>query len=105
MILYSVTTSIDSVREAEWAAWMRATHLPAVMATGCFAHYRFCRLLHQDDEAGGTTYNVQYLLADVAAYEHYKADFAPALQAETRAKFGDSALAFRTLLEVIEQSA
>lgn len=105
MIVYSVTISIDLNREAEWVAWMRETHLPEVLATGCFDNYRFVRLLQQDEEVGGATYNVQYLAPTQAHYEAYAEKFAPELQAKTQARFAGSFHAFRTLLELIEQKS
>ena len=105
MIVYSVTVSIDTTREQEWVAWMRATHLPAVMATGCFSHYRFVKLMGEEPSSNGITYNVQYLAASMAHYQTYQKEFAKGLQAETQALFAGSFAAFRTLLEVIEQNS
>ena len=105
MIIYSVSVTIDAPREAEWAAWMRATHLPAVMATGCFVNYRFTKMLTEVEDATGTTYNVQYLLPSHAHYDLYQQEFAPGLQAETRKHFGNSIAVFRTLLELVEQGS
>ena len=47
-----------------------------------------------------------YMIADInmkdpAAYERYKAEHAPRLQAETQKKYGGRFAAFRTLLEVV----
>ncbi len=105
MIVYSVTVSIDLAREADWVAWMRQTHLPEVMATGCFAHYRFCRLLNEEPGSGGATYNVHYLAPSLAHYDAYRLEHAPALQAKTAGLFAGQFHAFRTLLEVVEQNS
>ena len=49
----------------------------------------------------GVTYSIQYFAKTLADYESYKADFGPALQIKTMQKYGDSLMAFRTLLETI----
>jgi len=105
MIIYSVTVSIDQAREVEWVAWMRSTHLPDVMATGCFTNFRFTRVLSDEDPVHGITYNVQYLLPSHAHYDLYQREFAPALQAETRKLFAGSFEAFRTLLELVDHGS
>ncbi len=83
----------------QWLQWMKATHIPDVMATGLFLDHRMCRVLAEDE--GGITYAVQYTCADMATYERYRAEHAPRLQAETEKQFGGKFVAFRTLLEVI----
>jgi len=105
MIVYSVTVLIDKAREGEWVAWMRNSHLPAVMGTGCFTQYRFTRVLGEEDNAPGATYNVQYLLPSHAHYDLYQREFAAGLQADTRTYFAGSYEVFRTLLELIEQDS
>ena len=102
MIVYSVTISVENDIHDQWLDWMLGTHLPQVMATGCFASYRM--LLMLDEEAGqGTTYNLQYTAPDMVTYQRYAAEFAPALQAETKKLFDGKYVAFRTLLEVMAQ--
>jgi len=105
MIIYSVSVTIDLVRESEWVDWMRQTHLPEVMATGCFVNYRFTRILTEVDDATGATYNVQYLLPSHAHFDLYQKEFAPALQSKTRDRFAGSFEVFRTLLELVEQGS
>jgi hypothetical protein len=56
MILYNVTVSIDPAVAEDWLAWMRSTHIPDVMATGCFEESRISRV--QGEEEGGLTYAI-----------------------------------------------
>ena len=102
MIIYNVTVNVDLNVHDQWLQWMKATHLPDVMATGLFLDQRMCRVLAEDE--GGLTYAVQYTCADMAAYERYRAEHAKRLQAETEKQFGGKFVAFRTLLEVIHTS-
>lgn len=99
MIIYNVTVSVDNEVHEMWLAWMRNTHLPAVMATGLFLDVRLCRVLSEGDS--GATYAVQYSCKDMATYEAYLSGPAPRLQAESEKYYGGKALAFRTLMEVV----
>ena len=102
MIIYSVTTNIDDACLPEWEEWMRDTHIPDVMQSGCFLGYSFTRLLTEVPEAEGKTYNVQYQARDMEAYEDYRENFAPALQADFQHRYSGQFVSFRTLLEQID---
>jgi hypothetical protein len=101
MILYNVTINVDDDSHDEWIDWMQHVHIPKVMATGLFRSYTMYKILSRHEEETGTTYSVQYLLAEMALFEQYRDNHAPALQKETIDKFGDRFSAFRTLLESV----
>lgn len=100
MIIYNVTVQVHPETAAEWVAWMREVHMPALLATGCFQRCQLSRLLEQD-ETDGITYSAQYYAADMNRYERYISDYAPAFREETKAKFADRFVAFRSLMEVV----
>lgn len=100
MIIYNVTVSVDEPLHEQWLVWMRHTHIPDVLATGHFLQARICRVLADDE--GSVTYAVQYTCEDMAGYELYQALHAPRLRAESEKYYGSRAIAFRTLLEVVE---
>jgi Domain of unknown function (DUF4286) len=99
MIIYNVTVSVDPEVHDEWLRWMVAEHLPEVLATGFFLEHRFCRVLTPDENE--YSYAVQYTCADMDAYERYRSQHAPRLQARTAQRFGERCQAFRTLLRVL----
>jgi hypothetical protein len=99
-IIYNVTISLDKEIEQDWIQWMKETHLPEVMETGMFLEHRFTKIL--SEEVDGISYSVQYLAADMAAYEQYKEKFAPLLQKKGLEKFPGKFAAFRTLLALID---
>lgn len=101
MIIYNVTINIDPEFQTDWLEWMKAEHIPAVMATGLFLEYRFARILSDDPEEG-FTYSVQYLLDNIGDYEIYRTVYAPGLQEETQKRYKDKFVAFRTLLKTID---
>ena len=100
MILYNVTSSLDATIADEWVAFMRDTHMPEVVATGCFIRSQLLRLL--DEEEGGITYAAQYYAISLEQLEAYQEHFAPALRADMDQRFGGRFAAFRTVLEVVE---
>jgi hypothetical protein len=101
MIIYNVTLNIDDSAHDKWLSWMKETHIPEVMRTGMFVQYTFAKLLSRQDDETGTTYVIQYQAETMANYERYQAEFAPALQAETRKYFEGKFVAFRTLMETV----
>ena len=96
MIIYNVTINIENDVQEEWLKWMREQHVPDVMATGLFTEFKICRLLHEEEQ--GTTYSFQYTCAALSAYEKYKAEHAPRLQAEVKKRYEGKFVAFRSLL-------
>jgi hypothetical protein len=101
MVLYNVTISIDVSVKDKWLNWMRTSHIPEVMATGCFTESRISRV--HGEEENGDTYAVTYLCPSMEMYDHYQSVHAPALQRQTVELFSGKFAAFRTLLSVVEQ--
>jgi hypothetical protein len=100
MLIYNVTTHISWPIHEAWLSWMQQHHLPAIMAAGCFEKYQIVRLLDVDD-SDGPTYAVQFYCSGLDAYHRYIDDFAPELRNEALGKWGDQAIAFRTLMELV----
>ena len=99
MIIYNVTVNIDSSVHDEWLDWMKNTHIPDVVATGCFSAGNIFRIMV--DEQSGVSYSIQYSAACIEDIQRYMKDFAPALQKEHTEKYADKFTAFRTLLEKV----
>lgn len=101
MIIYNVTCNMHLSIAAEWLEWMKNEHLPEVMATGCFTEYKILRLLNNDSDDDGVNYAIQYTCESTETLERYRRDFGPALMQKTANKYGESVLAYRSVLEVI----
>lgn len=86
----------------EWLSWMRSIHIPEVMQTGCFTHFKILKILTNVEDDHGINFSIQYHCESLEKYHQYKNQFAPSLQQKTAEKYGESILAFRTLLEVID---
>jgi hypothetical protein len=100
MYIYNVTVNLEDSIKDEWVKWMREKHIPAVIETGCFHSHRMCKLFGVDDE--GATYAIQYFFNTMEELNRYQKEHAPRLQNEHKEKFGEKALAFRTLMEIID---
>jgi hypothetical protein len=100
MFIYNVTTQLSWTIHNEWLEWMRETHIPEVVGTGCFTHHRMVRLL-EVDESEGPTYAVQYFTDSLEIYRRYITQFAPALRLDAQKKWGEACISFRSLMEVV----
>lgn len=101
MYIYNVTVKIDNELATDWLSWMQTVHIPDVIATGMFMGYKICRLLSNDDD--GMTYAIQYQCKDLATLQRYSTQYAPKLQAEHTARYTNKYVAFRTVLEVLDE--
>ena len=99
-LLYNVTVKVDHQIKDDWVLWMQETHVPDVMATACFLSVKLNKLLYLDDEVG-VTYAIQYIAPHQEAFEDYQKNHAPRLQQEHIERYGDKAVAFRTIMEII----
>ncbi len=102
MIIYNVTCSMDKGIASDWLAWMKETHLPEVMETGCFLDHKVLKLLSNDTDDTGVNYAIQYTCESHEILEKYRNEFGPELQAKTLEKFGNNVLAYRSVLELVE---
>ena len=100
MIVHNVTIKIDPHIESEWLKWQKNDHIPAMMATGLFAQYKFFRLLEQE-ESDGITYVMQYFCDSFGHYEKYIAEFASQPQGEASARWKNEFITFRTVMEIV----
>ena len=101
MFVYNITIKINSEIEAEWIKWQKEEHIPEVMSTGLFSDHKFFRLLDQD-ESDGITYIVQYFTPSIENHNEYIEKFAPSLRKKAVEKWGNSFIAFRTIMEPVQ---
>ncbi|HEV8355233.1 MAG TPA: DUF4286 family protein [Gemmatimonadales bacterium] len=75
MIAYEVTVDVEEGLVESYITYMRSRHIPAALATGCFAHAEF-------DRATETRFRQRYLAATLADLEGYLERHAPGLRAD-----------------------
>jgi len=100
-VLYNVTIGINPTKIEEWMGFMREEHLPKIFASNCFESYRMCRIV--DEQADSTTIAVQYIAHSMEDLNKYRAEHALELQREHMSKFGSDAVAYRSVLSILEE--
>lgn len=100
-IIYNVTVKIAEHFAEQWLQWLLHEHIPEIMHTGCFTHYRVARLLEVDDSEG-PTYAVQYHAASMEMYQRYIDKHSAQLRNKSFEKWGDGFIAFRSVLQVVQ---
>jgi hypothetical protein len=101
MILYLVTSTVPANLKDEWKEWMRTSHIPKVMATGCFLDYH----IYKPKEGESDKFFVHYICRDIADYQLYQEKYSQDLQNETKEKFNDQIKSERAVLERLTFSA
>lgn len=101
MIIYNVTVSVEESIKNDWLQWMKAVHIPEVMATGIFSKSQINRVIVQGDS--DNTYAIAYTCASMKDLHQYQVKFASELQQKHIERYGDKAVAFRTLMEVVQE--
>ncbi len=100
MILYNITYTVAHSVEEDFVKWMKETHIPDVFATGLFTEHKFFRLLNSADDES-TNYSIQFMAESTNKLVEYERLYAQDLRVQTQIRYGEKALAFRTLLEQI----
>ena len=100
-VLYNVTVGINPAKIEEWKRFMREDHLPKIFASDCFESFRLCRII--DEQTDSTTLAVQYVAHSLEHLKKYNTIYAPQLQKEHLEKFGNDAVAYRSVLDILEE--
>ena len=100
MIIYNVTTQLEPSIVTQWLAWMKTVHAPKMLATGCFTSYTICELLNLD-AVQSPTYTCQYKAASISNYNNYMQQYNYIMVQETIATWGELALSFCTVMQVV----
>ena len=101
MLIYNVTIQVTHAIKDAWVEWMKAQHIPEVMATNCFVKYQFVKLLELD-ETEGVTYAAQYYAESKAQYNRYIEIHATALREDAQRCWGNQFIGFRSLMQVVD---
>lgn len=99
MILHNITSQVVPEVESEWMEWMQNTHIPNVLASGCFTQATLLKV--HADTPDFKAYAVQYTAASKSDLERFLTSVAPELTQQIKAVFGENVLHFSTQLELI----
>jgi hypothetical protein len=83
MIAYEVTADVAPAGIAPYEAYMRDTHIPEVLATGCFLSATIARSMPG-------RYRVRYLAQNLDVLDRYLSTFAPQLRDDFANHLGSS---------------
>jgi hypothetical protein len=100
MIIYNITTQISWNIHDQWRQWMLEIHLPSLLGTGVFSHYRLVRLLEVDEDFG-PTYAVQLYVKEDHSIEQYKRCHQRQIEDQEAQMWGDEAYSFASIMQVI----
>lgn len=101
MIIYNVTSNVALPIADQWLQWMKEIHIPEVLNTAMFTHFRILRLLDMD-ESEAITYAVQYFASSRENCQTYLDEFAPELREKAQKHWGEQVISFRTLMEAVD---
>ena len=101
--IYNVTVVVNPSVEERWLKWMREEHIPDVMKTGLFSSFLFTQVF-PEQEQDHPSYSIQYRADDLESIKLYMQMYANELRSKSAKTWGEQALAFRTVLEVLEEN-
>jgi len=101
MIIYNVTVSVEESISNDWLEWMKSVHIPEVMACGIFIKAQINRVFSEGDS--NYTYAIAYQCASMKDLHKYQINFAAELQKKHISRYNDKVVAFRTVMEIIEE--
>jgi len=86
---------------SDWLSWMKNQHIPQMINTSLFIKVQINRVIVEDE--GNETFAVAYTCLDMKDLHKYQDNFASKLQKKHLERYGDKVVAFRTIMEVIEE--
>ena len=101
MIIYNVTVNVDKDITIDWLNWMKKHHIPEVLACGIFIKAKIQRVIVESDS--NNTFAIAYTCQSMKDLHYYQIKFAPELQQKHISRYSDKAVAFRTIMQVIEE--
>ena len=100
MIIYNETFIVEESIADEWLTWIKAEHIPAVLATGSFDKHTILTVLDSPNE--GVTYCIQYSSDNIERYSHFYYKHLKELHERHNARFENQFALFHTLMETVE---
>ena len=101
MIIYNVTVTVEEDIKDDWLKWMKSEHIPELMAFGIFYKAQISRVIVEGDS--NDTFAIAYTCPGMKQLNRYQTRFSAQLQEKHIARYGDKVVAFRTIMEVIEE--
>jgi hypothetical protein len=100
MILYNITTIIETEINAQWLRWANEEYIPAIMATELFASNRMLKVLDSPNE--GITYCIQFVADDLGKFNKFLDTFGEIHERKQQELFPEKFISFSTVMEYID---
>ncbi len=71
-MIYSI--NINEAVSIAWLNWMKNTHIPKMLNTGCFVKSNIYEILAEKE--GGLSYSIQYMCKNIDLYNLYMKKYA-----------------------------
>ncbi len=97
MVIYQVRLVVKPEIEEDWVYWMRAVHIPDVIATGLIRNFQFLKEQDTDD----SVYLANYHFDSMEDYKQYESEFAPELKMDVIERYSNQFSASRKLFDQI----
>ena len=98
MVIYNVTSQLDSDIEAQWIQWMQDVHIPEMLATEQFTEVTILKIVDASDSEN-VSYAVQYACESLDHLQVYLDRFSTKLRQSALDAFGEKVFSFRTILK------
>ena len=95
-VAYEVVVDVEPALAERFARYMRETHIPQILGTGCFATIRF-------EQASPTRFRTAYVAHNQADVDRYLAQHTAAFRADFAANFPSGATATRETWTLVER--
>jgi len=96
-VSYQVRISLEAPLAEEWFDWMRAVHLPEVLATGCFRSGSIWEEQEPAPPPGRRVFRMEYVAGSLERFREYQSRHAPALQQAHTARYAGRFEASRSI--------
>jgi len=100
MIVYNDTYIIEDSTAPAWLKYMTETHIPAIMATGCFTSHKLLTVIDSPNE--GVTYCVQFNADTIEQFNDYYNNHLYNFQELHQERFAERFVMFNTLMRTIQ---
>jgi hypothetical protein len=100
MIIFNDTVIVEESAHDKWLTWVKAVHIPAVMATGYFKSFQILNVIDSPNE--GVTYCIQYYAENIQDFNHFYNKHLHQLQAIHNQEFENQFVIFNTLMQTVD---
>jgi hypothetical protein len=101
MLILNTTFLVSDEVQNQWLNWVREQHIPFMLNTKYFKKPQIAKVLG-NDTADGTSYSVQFQVNDSETLEKWHSEFAGKYEQSCYQVFGNEALFFSTILEILD---